>query len=92
MKKVFLLGLVGTMIALFSACNAYTQINSTTDPKANFLTYKTFAWLVDKADSTNEFVALPVVDRHYLIGLLTAHEVMEVLAKEKMEDVYYSIF
>lgn len=41
---------------------------------------------------TNEFVALPVVDRHHLIGLLTTHEVIEALAKEKIEDVYYSIF
>jgi hypothetical protein len=53
MKKVFLFGLFGTLIVLFSACNVYTQINSTTDPKANFLKYKTFAWLADKADTTN---------------------------------------
>jgi Domain of unknown function (DUF4136) len=53
MKKVFLIGLLGAMVALFSACNAYTHINSTTDSKANFLKYKTFAWLADKADSAN---------------------------------------
>jgi Mg/Co/Ni transporter MgtE len=45
-----------------------------------------------EAFRTNEFVALPVVDHHHLIGLLTTHEVIEALAKERMEDVYYSIF
>ena len=41
---------------------------------------------------TNEFAALPVVDGHHLIGLLTTHEVIEALTKEEIEDVYYSIF
>jgi Mg/Co/Ni transporter MgtE len=45
-----------------------------------------------EAFRNNEFVALPVVDRHHLIGLLTTHEVIEALAKERMEEVYYSIF
>jgi Mg/Co/Ni transporter MgtE len=45
-----------------------------------------------EAFRANEFVALPVVDGHHLIGLLTTHEVIEALAKERMEEVYYSIF
>jgi hypothetical protein len=53
MKKVILFGFLGVMIALFGACNAYNQIHSTVDSKANFSKYKTFAWLADKADTTN---------------------------------------
>jgi Mg/Co/Ni transporter MgtE len=41
----------------------------------------------------NEFMAVPVVDRQHLIGLLTTHEVIEALTKEQIEEEqYYSIF
>ena len=53
MKKVIFFGFIWAVIVLFSACNIYTEINSTTDPTADFSKYKTFAWLLDKADSTN---------------------------------------
>jgi Mg/Co/Ni transporter MgtE len=38
-------------------------------------------------------MAVPVVDRQHLIGLLTTHEVIEALTKEQIEEEqYYSIF
>jgi Domain of unknown function (DUF4136) len=53
MKKAFLFGFMATIVVFFSACNAYNEISSTADPKVNFAQYKTFAWLSDKADTTN---------------------------------------
>ncbi len=41
----------------------------------------------------NGFMALPVVDNDNLIGLITTHEVMEALGKEKAgENDYYTIY
>lgn len=53
MKKVIFFGFMSMLIVFVSACNVYTEINSTTDPNANFAKYKTFAWLEDKADTAN---------------------------------------
>lgn len=39
------------------------------------------------------FMALPVVEREHLIGLVTTREVMEALAKENVEECqYYSFY
>jgi hypothetical protein len=53
MKKAFLFGWLALIVVVFSACNAYTNISSTTEPQANFSQYKTFAWLADKTDTIN---------------------------------------
>jgi hypothetical protein len=50
MKKLAFLSLIMLIIA---SCNVYTDIYSTTSPDAKFSKYKTFAWLTDKADTTN---------------------------------------
>jgi Domain of unknown function (DUF4136) len=105
MKKVFLFGLFGAMIALFSACNAYTQINSTTDPKANFLKYKTFAWLADKADSSNSpynndiirnnirnYFSKEMSDRGYTVNTEQPDLLLELAVKNEphtIRQVYY---
>ncbi len=47
------LAFLSLLLILMVSCNAYTDIYSTTSPDAKFSQYKTFAWLIDKADSTN---------------------------------------
>ncbi len=40
----------------------------------------------------DSFRAFPVVENENLIGLVTTHEVMEALAKEKVEECHYYSF
>ena len=47
------LAFLSILLVLMVGCNAYTDIYSTTSPDAKFNQYKTFAWLSDKADTTN---------------------------------------
>lgn len=51
MKKYF--SLILLVVAAFSACGIYTEISVTSDPNVKFSGYKTFAWLPDKADTSN---------------------------------------
>jgi Domain of unknown function (DUF4136) len=54
MKKILLFPAL-TLILLFTivGCNVYSKFYSTVDKDTNFKNYKTFAWLSDKADTTN---------------------------------------
>jgi Domain of unknown function (DUF4136) len=54
MKKILLFSAI-TFILFFAivGCNVYSNIYSTVDKDTNFSNYKKFAWLNDKADTTN---------------------------------------
>lgn len=51
MKQIFFILMMITLTA--SSCGVYTKVYSDYDRSADFSKYKTFAWLPDKADTTN---------------------------------------
>ncbi len=51
MKHTFFMLVAITLIE--SGCSTYTKVYSDYDHSTNFTTYKTFAWLPDKADTIN---------------------------------------
>lgn len=51
MQRIIFLSI--PLLLLFSNCGTYNKVWSDYDKTADFLKFKTFAWLPDKADTTN---------------------------------------
>jgi hypothetical protein len=45
--------IISLLLLIFSSCSTYTKVHSDYDRSTDFSNYKSFAWLPDKADTTN---------------------------------------
>lgn len=103
MKTKFLIPMMIAMLII--SCGVYTDISVTVDQNARFNQYKTFAWLHDKMDTTNNpynneiirnnirnYFGQSFIERGYSVNLDTPDLLLQVVIanKKREKEIIYN--